>query len=473
MKMDLQLINAPLPSDAVCCRRTKAYVPLALLCLATHIQHHSPHLNIEVIDGEITSVEDIIQRTCASIVGISSTSFSYSSAVKIAQSIKSRNPETKIILGGTHASQMPRKILANRSCFDFVVEGQGELPLLSLLKGKEIRSIENCWYKNSDSGEIHHNRQIFTPINDLFFPNYNIVDLQPYFSNFSLRYRSKSFRKGVPIISSTGCKWRMQSGGCIFCSIPNSRVSLLTPSKFWNLVNIVYESTGADFLWDVSDTFTAFPEWISALVELRPHRLPVAFHVYGRPQDITPRLAESLVELGVEEILLGVESFDDHILKLINKGTTKDGILQSLDVLHKYNIKVAISLALGLPEESEASLRKTFETCLKLTDYNNILEFHTGILIPTPGSELFTKMLKNSKLEIQYGSLDILPYEKLMHDYIMTFTNCNPDLIYDYYARIDALFPSAGPFYITKKTSLHTNISYSDEILPKELRNEA
>ena len=75
----------------------------------------------------------------------------------------------------------------------------------------------------------------------------------------------KKEKKGIPILSSTGCYYRVSSGGCIYCSIPNNKYSLIDPKKYWKTISYLNNTVNADFFWDVSDTFTSNIQWLEEL----------------------------------------------------------------------------------------------------------------------------------------------------------------------------------------------------------------
>ena len=68
----VQLVNAPLSQNFIASSKAGVYPPLHLLTLATYLKERLPQLDIEIIDGEIVPIEQILLKVNADIVGISS-----------------------------------------------------------------------------------------------------------------------------------------------------------------------------------------------------------------------------------------------------------------------------------------------------------------------------------------------------------------------------------------------------------------
>ncbi len=254
--MKLVLINAGLPANQQACLRTHAYAPLGIVHLATYLKCRIPDLSIVLIDDQISRIPDDLPLADTALIGISANSLTYPRAIEIAESLKERHLDAPIVLGGIHATSLPTQILRNRSCFSYTVTGQGYETLLGLLLKSPPTEIPNLSYQTGD-GEIRSTFQQFISIEDLPTPDFSFLSLAPYFASFQRHYFDKSQLKAVPFISSTGCQWRLTTGGCTFCSIPNVPCTRFTPDRFWREVSSIERLTGADFFWDVSDTFTS------------------------------------------------------------------------------------------------------------------------------------------------------------------------------------------------------------------------
>jgi len=108
---------------------------------------------------------------------------------------------------------------------------------------------------------------------------------------------------------------------------------------------------------------------------------------------------------GLGEVLIGVESVDDGVLSLIDKGTTADMYFEAIEFLYSLGVNVKCAFIVGLPGETEESLRKMWKFCEKIEPM--VADFDFTILTPYPGSKIWKNPEKYGidfdKNEIVYG----------------------------------------------------------------------
>lgn len=441
--MKLQLINAPLDEGYMLSLRTGLYPPLNLATLSSYVKERNSNIDVEVIDGEVMDWYILLSKIDADVVGISSNVMTYKSALSIAKIASGR--DAKVIMGGPYPSSMPEKVLENNDFVDAVVNGDGEEAILKYMNGEKYDDIPNLVYRNS--GQIKCNPTKKTPISDLSIPDYSGLDLERYFQNFRERYSVyKPFNASLATFSRKGCKWRDTSnGGCVFCMIPHYGVSAKSPQQLWSEINHYNKEFGVDYIWEVCDTFTEDDEWIKDFIRTRPSNLDVSFQIYGRANHITERMAAQLKELNVFEVLVGIESGDNNVLRNANKGQKVSQSIRAIEALSKQNIRTIISLVLGLPGETPETLQKTLDLAYRLSQYDTIVETSTSIMLPIPGSNAFSQLVFDPKYKSKYDS-DILNLEELKIDWLSQFTNVTVDDCNEVLNEIMAFFPLNNSF---------------------------
>lgn len=456
----VQLVKAPLPPDSVNCLRSGAYPPHNLTSIATSLKEKTGIVS-EIIDGEIFSLDEIIRKLGSGIVGISSTSLAYPTALQLAEAAKEKG--AFVVLGGVHAFHLPEKVAQNRDYIDVVVHGQGEEAFSQLVLSNDLKEIPNITYRSK--GKVQKNEDRFTKIGRLLAPDFSLVsDLDKYFTNFRKHYGYKRENgKGLPVFSSSGCLYRLKTGGCDFCSIPDTPYSLVDPDKYWENVRILQEQFGVNLIWDISDTFTSARSWIRRVAKSKPDDISVAFNIYGRVDDLDQEMIGYLIKIGVSEILLGVESFCDGTLQSVSKGFTSQQAIDAIKLLSEYGINVELSLVLGNYGETEESLKTTLETCERLQGLENIDENHSSILIPLPGSKVFNRLMEIPELRRKYRG-DLIDYASLQVEFLERFTECGADTVFSYYNRIERLFTPAGPFYSPANSRFYREGKFRDDL---------
>ena len=86
-------------------------------------------------------------------------------------------------------------------------------------------------------------------------------------------------------------------------------------------------------------------------------------HLSTRPDYIDETILDNLKAHGVDVIELGVQSFDDEVLRLSNRGHDSACVYRAADLIHSYGFELGIQLMIGLPGDSlESCLYSARET---------------------------------------------------------------------------------------------------------------
>lgn len=85
------------------------------------------------------------------------------------------------------------------------------------------------------------------------------------------------------------------------------------------------------------------------------------------PDDITERYVKALVEVGVNRISMGVQSFDDAELKYINRRHTADEAVKAVEAIKEAGItNISIDLIYGLPGQNMESWQRSINKAVAL-----------------------------------------------------------------------------------------------------------
>lgn len=85
------------------------------------------------------------------------------------------------------------------------------------------------------------------------------------------------------------------------------------------------------------------------------------------PDDVTDSLIGSLATLGVNRISMGVQSMNDHELRIVNRRHTAAQVVEAINICHRNNIhNISIDLIFGLPTQTLDSWCRTLDTALAL-----------------------------------------------------------------------------------------------------------
>ena len=293
-------------------------------------------------------------RRCGSVRDKRTTS-DFPRAVEIARWIRDRNPDAKIIAGGPHATLCPSEFLENG--FDIVCVGDGEACVSQLNDGSRV--IEG-WLTNIDA----------------YHPDRNAVDLWDY------EFRIDGER-ATSMISARGCSYAR----CHFCSRWDRHVRFHSPEYVGKEIkDIVEHGFKAIALYD--DEFFTNPKRDEQIVGvLGKHDM--VWRCFGHTKYVLKNreLVKQASRNGLREVLLGIESGSDHILRVINKGATVKENIEAIEFLHELGIRVKNAMMVGLPSESEETLKETWKFCEKVEPYTSDWDFCP--FVPYPGSRIY------------------------------------------------------------------------------------
>ena len=92
-------------------------------------------------------------------------------------------------------------------------------------------------------------------------------------------------------------------------------------------------------------------------------------------------------EAGCQAICFGVESGSQEILDLVKKKSNLDKVKEAMRMTQDVGISALASFIIGLPGETEETLKKTVEFANELhNEFGSLYGFH--ILAPFPGTEV-------------------------------------------------------------------------------------
>ncbi len=87
----------------------------------------------------------------------------------------------------------------------------------------------------------------------------------------------------------------------------------------------------------------------------------------ANPDDVTPQMAEGLKELGFNRVSLGVQTFDDNLLQVLQRRHTAGQARQAVATLTATGItNLSIDLIYGLPLQSVADFKRDLEQAFEL-----------------------------------------------------------------------------------------------------------
>lgn len=367
--MKLLLINPP------SARYDSRYLapPLGLLTLAAFCRDSNNDvsildLNLEMLSNPQSSEEEFYEFVCGlissnepDVIGFTSMCLESHVSLELARRLKENKPDTINILGGTHFGAIPTDMLEQYSFIDYVVTGEGENALASILQHVSEESFElptNVSYRKNGNGiEVGTSAQKRYLLEELPFPAYDLVDLKRYFAlnpNHLFNYEA-----------GRGCVFK-----CSFCYSPfqygdavrNKSIDMIL-SDLRRLVEL-----GAKHLFFVQDNLLNSPKWATKLCEvLVAANLPLTWECYATYPQLQEPLINLLSQAKCIGLFTGIDAVSDASQVSMNKYFLKnwEATSRKLSYCLKKGIRPICAFILEGPDESSAQTESTIRTAME------------------------------------------------------------------------------------------------------------
>ncbi len=394
----------------------ECWPPVDLALIGTALKKINNVSNVVLYDAQrennYKKMYPYIKNEAPQIVILNCTTPTVFSDIEVAEQIKKDNKECLIIFFGLHATARPLDIMKS-SFVDCCVRGEPE-DTISLVvrdyieKGKrDFGSIYNIVYLSKENEIIETKRKEVKSSDFIhLIPDRSLIDNQYY----KLMYNNKPF---TIIQTSRGCL-----NNCIYCtaSMYSAHYSCRSvESVLEEIKECIKKYEIRDFLF-LSDTFTANRKWVEEFCnKLIFEKIQIRWMSNSRIDKIDYSLAKLMKESGCWIVSLGIESYDENILRRAKKNINRHQIVQTVNILYSVKIKTIGYFMFGLPGESKESIGNTIKFSLSLPlDYAYF--YHTT---PFPGTVLFEIAKKNHWLltvdwtQYAHGKKVLLAYDGL------------------------------------------------------------
>jgi len=415
----------------------KVFSSLGLLSLAAVAREAGHEVHVEDLAGR----KDYEQRAANlagnfDLYGVTATSPQYGFAVRVLNSIKSIDKNSRVVVGGPHATMfaslrdrrrlellskdptlssraadLERRIhdsdinFKSLEAFDQVIEGE-ENGIFEAIKALE-NPYPTKWVYSG----------VVDDIDKLPFPARDLIDM----SSYSLKDDGtpKFEMSGGPatsVISQRG--WPF---GCLFCSgrnvdqyrkvRVNGKLRAHSPERMlaeFKHLNTEYGFTRFMIYDDELNIDQGrFRNLMAILKENNLKRQSEGqdpFHFRGFVKSELflghPEQAEMMKGAGFRELLSGFESGDDRILRYhVRKNTTRAVNLGAAELAFKNGLQVKALTMMGHPTETYDDVMKTHDFIDDIgrlaIKYGQKWNFDLTILTPYPGSPHYDRMVRN------------------------------------------------------------------------------
>ncbi len=271
-------------------------------------------------------------------------------------------PTTRIVLGGPVISLMSQPdltlLLKGADNVDCVVRFEGEVSLAALLSGWPAEQVPNAVFLRD--GKLVMNLPTTGPMLDsLPLPDYDESTLAGLAS------------PALGIQQARGCYW----GKCAYCDFielykGSPRFRGRSPEKFVDEIEFQSERYGvSEFVFITESIPPAFARRVSH--EILRRDLKIAWSSFVMvDQRFDVELFMLMKQAGCGNLVVGLETMTDRVLKLVKKAATRELNISFLKAAHVAGLSLTVNLIPNLPtttrDEALASLQdlRELKDCL-------------------------------------------------------------------------------------------------------------
>ena len=321
-------------------------------------------LRDRIIPGLIESHAEAIAQCDIPAVGFSCTFNQVMASLALAQKIKQLKPETKVLMGGPSFDGEMGLAYHRKypEIIDHVFMGEADLQIADIARAvdsqKPLQNIPGITVWEHGEVSCSQNQVTLSDMDRAAMPNYD--------DYFEQRLELEHEGAGVPEVgplpfeSSRGCWWASKSH-CIFCGINGSR-HMYRAKAAQRVVSELEElsSRYAALSFKAADNIIdpSYPQGLFPLIEKTGHDYSLYYQVRTT---LKKKELQALQRGKVILVQAGIESFSDHVLKIMRKGVSCLQNVQFLKWCQDLGIDVAYFILYGFPGETAEDYQKAAE----------------------------------------------------------------------------------------------------------------
>ncbi len=390
--------------------------PLGILSVASYLREKG--YRVDVVDALVKDwgpkeINKYIAVKKPKVIGFSAITPIFHRAVDCANKLKEDFPKLLTVIGGHHATIMPKEVLEENKSFDAVIFGEGELTITELMDSyKAINydydkavsgeslfgGIDGVAFRLSEEIIINKERDSIEDLDKMPYPARDLISMADYIP-LPNQYKRLPVAHMVVI---RGCPYQ-----CSFCSnnsVFGRTIRARSPKKVVEEISFLIDEYGIKEIsfWD--DMMTTNKKWMNEFCEqILENKLNITWTCYARADSVNKELLRTMADAGCWNIFFGFESGSQKLLDNLNKGVTLEQIRNANKWCKEVRIEVRASFMIALPGETPGLAQTTINFAKELSpEYAQFC-----ITTPYPGTKLFAEAKKWGTLSYDYSKYNI------------------------------------------------------------------
>jgi anaerobic magnesium-protoporphyrin IX monomethyl ester cyclase len=379
MKLHVTLVNPAAPVGAA------MHMPFALLglgYLAAILEKNN--YKVDVIDCQVLelSSEEFkteISKRQPDIVGVTSSTLTYQSGLKLVKIAKEACPNCITVVGGSHVTFWDDKALQECSELDIVVRREGENTMLELVQRIEAEESYDdiLGITCRKEGKIIRtpDRPYIEDLDSLPFPARHLWQMEKF----------RKLEDVLYLTTSRGCVY-----WCEFCTtvrMHGRKYRMRSPKNVVDELEFLNKTYGCSKFTFCDDAFTVDqPRTEELCSEILRRGLKIQWNCGTRVDMITKELLAKMKQAGCITVWFGVESGTQQVLDAMKKGISPELTIKVLGWVRELGLKPVPNVILGFPGETKKSAWKTIKFVEKISPDD--VGFY-NVATPFPGTPMY------------------------------------------------------------------------------------
>jgi radical SAM superfamily enzyme YgiQ (UPF0313 family) len=381
--------------------------PLGLASMAAYLERRG--IAAGIVDcfahpDDQRLIRDTLRETRPAFIGFSCTTSSFLDGVRLAALAKAELPGIRSVFGGPHVSALREEILRRFPEVDFVVAGEGEETLAELIAsaGEGAEGIPGVVCRSQGEVVFAGYRPAGIDLDSLPFPAYE--KLAGYPGAYRLPIFNYPTTPNSSCISSRGCPY-----ACTYCDRSVFRRSFRYNSAAYLYAHLQYlhERFGIRHVNFYDDQFTFNRERVEEFCrDMVDRPLGMTFNCAVRAEHVDAGLLQGMKAAGCWMASLGIETGDPELLARHRQNADLEMLAEKIRLIKRAGIRVKGLLMMGLPGETEESIRRSMAYVYSLP----IDDFNLAKFTPFPGSPLYEHIHELGSFDEDWEKMDCLRF---------------------------------------------------------------
>ena len=382
--------------------------PLGLASIAAWLERQG--FAVDLVDCHAhpdaeNRIRELLRSQRPGWIGFSCTTSSFRDGVRLARLAKTELPGIRAVFGGPHVSALKERVLTDFPEVDVVVVGEGEETLAALLAagGEKLEEIPGLVFRDGGGPRFTGYREPGLELDSLPFPAYE--KLAGYPRAYQLPIFNYPKAPNSSCISSRGCPY-----ACSYCdrSVFRRTFRYNSADYLYNHLRYLRERFGVRHVNFYDDQFTFNRARVEALCrKLIDEPLGLTYNCAVRAEHVDPELLRLMRAAGCWMASLGIETGDPELLARHRQNPDLAMLADKIRQIKAAGIRVKGLLMMGLPGESEASIRKSMEYVFSLP----IDDFNLSKFTPFPGTPIYENDRGLGSFDEDWAKMDCMHFQ--------------------------------------------------------------